>query len=49
MALASNKEILFNNDNEQLKKIPVNMNGLTAYSDIVQIKNNVNSKCQSSP
>jgi hypothetical protein len=25
------------------------MNGLTAYSDIVQIKNNVNSKCQSSP
>jgi len=25
------------------------MNGLTAYSDTVQINNNVNSKCQSSP
>jgi hypothetical protein len=49
MASASNKEILFNNDNEQLKKISVIVNGLTSYSDIVLINNNENSQYKSIP
>ena len=34
---ASDKEISFGNDNEQLKKIPVIVNAFTAYSDTSRV------------
>jgi hypothetical protein len=34
---ASDREISFSNANEQLKKIPVIVNGFTAYSDTFEV------------
>ena len=36
-ATASEQEISFSNDNEQLNKIPVTVNGFTAYSDTSEV------------
>jgi hypothetical protein len=34
---ACDKDISFSNDNEQLNKIPVIVNGFTAYSDTLEV------------